>query len=483
MPPDETPQIRVESSNSVTAERATRKSSSDDLDKNDKSTLSAKDGGKRSNMHHGVLLGSISVFISILGAAVTFPFLQSQRDKLACDALCYGSMMSMRSGMSLIGTAIVGRASDRFGRKSALYVGVCASLLTVALNYRVASISDMWYAMIPSSLMNQNNTVLKALFADYNTERGGSEADRASSMGKLGMAVGVSFMLGPMLGSYLLKDYHEACLVSFVLIGISAIFLVFLPIPSLRKIDSEANLTGLVGDGAQSMTAWFRGLFKFIYLPAAQTPGARVLFVIRLCMGLAFHIFMTIWTVSLKSRFDFGPRDHAMFLGWIGLCYSVSQGFIAQRVIKAAGRHYTVLLLLCVVGLSVGRVMAMTVTSLETVYVIMAGVIIALGVMNTAMSSAVTRLADADQVGGLMGIVEAVENSAGLFGPTIGGILATHGTYYSLAVVVCLYSIVGIAVAFYFESHILNFRSKTRSVSRDIVDNDEGLSTERKKTQ
>ena len=48
MPPDETPQIRVESSNSVTAERATRKSSSDDLDKNDKSTLSAKDGGKRS---------------------------------------------------------------------------------------------------------------------------------------------------------------------------------------------------------------------------------------------------------------------------------------------------------------------------------------------------------------------------------------------------------------------------------------------------
>ena len=154
MPPDETPQIRVESSNSVTAERATRKSSSDDLDKNDRSTLSAKDGGKRSNMHHGVLLGSISVFISILGAAVTFPFLQSQRDKLACDALCYGSMMSMRSGMSLIGTAIVGRASDRFGRKSALYVGVCASLLTVALNYRVPSISDMWYAMIPSSLMN-----------------------------------------------------------------------------------------------------------------------------------------------------------------------------------------------------------------------------------------------------------------------------------------------------------------------------------------
>jgi hypothetical protein len=39
-------------------------------------------------------------------------------------------------------------------------------------------------------LLNQNYSVLKALFADYNTELGGTDADRATSMGRLGMAMG-----------------------------------------------------------------------------------------------------------------------------------------------------------------------------------------------------------------------------------------------------------------------------------------------------
>jgi hypothetical protein len=46
----------------------------------------------------------------------------------------------------------------------------------------------------------------------------------------------------------------------------------------------------------------------------------------------------------------------------------------------------------------INRVFAMLTTSIVTVYLVMAGVIVALGVMNTAMASACSRLADADQV-------------------------------------------------------------------------------------
>jgi hypothetical protein len=45
----------------------------------------------------------------------------------------------------------------------------------------------------------------------------------------------------------------------------------------------------------------------------------------RCLMALAFSIFMTVWTVSLKQRFSFGARDHAFFMGWVGLWYSLSQ--------------------------------------------------------------------------------------------------------------------------------------------------------------
>lgn len=61
--------------------------------------------------------------------------------------------------------------------------------------------------------------------------------------------------------------------------------------------------------------------------------------------------------------------------------------------------------------------------TLQIVYVVMAAVIVALGIMNTSISSACSTLADASQIGGLFGILEAVESLAGLVGPAIGGIL------------------------------------------------------------
>ena len=48
-------------------------------------------------------------------------------------------------------------------------------------------------------------------------------------MGKLGMAVGISFMLGPSIGAVLLSTYKEACIVAGVLTVVSAAIMLFLP--------------------------------------------------------------------------------------------------------------------------------------------------------------------------------------------------------------------------------------------------------------
>jgi MFS family permease len=152
-------------------------------------------------VNYGVLFGSLSVFVGFLGASVTFPFLQAQRDQLGCDALCYGTMQvrssilkarvpslisramfsssqSARSGLSMVGSVIVGRMSDKIGRSRVLFIGLTASVISYFINLKGDSIILMWLSMIPSSLLNQNFNVLKALFADYNVENGGTESDR-----------------------------------------------------------------------------------------------------------------------------------------------------------------------------------------------------------------------------------------------------------------------------------------------------------------
>jgi hypothetical protein len=254
-------------------------------------------------------------------------------------------------------------------------IGLIASLLSFAISINYNSIDGMRMAMIPSSLLNQNFNVLKALFADYNS--GGLESDRASALGRLGMAVGISFMIGPLIGTTFFSTYRQANLAALCFTLVAGVFLYLLPEPqNVKAIEVEKKGEKKVENN---------GILSFLNLPSAQTPGARLLFFMRCNMALAFNIFMTIWTVSLKKRFDFAPRDHAMFMGWVGLCYAISQGVLAKLFIKRSGEDPTFVLLMCVAGLSVGRVFAMLTTSIVTVYLVMAGVIVALGVMNTGI--------------------------------------------------------------------------------------------------
>lgn len=247
---------------------------------------------------------------------MTFPFLQAQRDSLACDALCYGTMQSARSGLTLVGSVFVGRLSDRLGRKRCLYIGLAASVLSFAISINFNSLDGMRMAMIPSSLLNQNFNVLKALFADYNT--GGLESERASALGRLGMAVGVSFMIGPVIGTTFLSNYRQANLAALCFTLVAGVFLYLLPEPKIKRTESQQSLENdLIESGKKAKEKG--GILSFLYLPAAQTPGARLLFSMRCGMALAFNIFMTIWTVSLKQRFNFTPRDHAFFMGWVSL--------------------------------------------------------------------------------------------------------------------------------------------------------------------
>ena len=61
---------------------------------------SAKNGAAKPPPHRGVLLLSIAIFTAVSASAVTFPFMQTRRDALGCDALCQGGQTSLRSGLA-----------------------------------------------------------------------------------------------------------------------------------------------------------------------------------------------------------------------------------------------------------------------------------------------------------------------------------------------------------------------------------------------
>jgi hypothetical protein len=391
--------------------------------------------------HRGVLLGSLMSFVSVTAFAIGIPFLQTRRDALGCDALCQGGQTSLRSALNLVGASLIGRASDQFGRLPMLWLGLASSLATFGITYSLDTLQGMWIAMIPSGLLDHRWNVAKALLTDYIVEQGGDDADRAGAVGKLGMAVGLSFMAGPMLGTLVVKTHQEALVLSMALTVGSGLFIAMLPMPAAQE---------------QHQTKPSSGLMDFVQMPVLRTRGAQLLMGVRFLMALAFHMFAPVWQVSLKSRFNFGPRDHAQFMGMVGFCYALSQGVVSKPLIKLSGKDPTKLILLCILALGGCRPFALWTTSVAVVYLLYVPMVIALGVMNTAITTACSCLADGDQLGGLFGVMESVESIAGMVGPTVGGLAAAYHADLPLAAVCSSYAVAFALVLLFFGAHVVH---------------------------
>lgn len=380
----------------------------------------------------GTIYGAASVALLTLSFSLTMPHMQGRRDELGCDSMCLGSMTSARSTLSLIGSAIIGRLSDStameaYGgaRKICLLVGSVATLLGLLVAANTFSLQGMWISMIPGALFQQNFNVLKALFSDYHdgvAEESSKKQDRAASVGLLGMAVGLSFMAGPLLGATILSTFDQATWVAMFATVISLLFIVRLP--QTKRIQQESTLTST----GTTKTTTSSGFWSMLNVPAARTPAAILFMTIRICMATSFHIFQTIWTASLKTRFDFGPKDHGLFMSFIGLLYALSQGIVAKFLLQKFGtktpRDRVRVVLACCVALGGGRYIAFETSSLVVVYACFAFIVTALGVVNTVLTADTSYLASSEEIGGVFGILAAVENAAGMLGPILGGLLA-----------------------------------------------------------
>lgn len=406
-------------------------------------------------------LGSVSVVLLVLSFSLTMPHLQSRRDSLGCDTMCYGSYTSARSLLSLVGSAIMGRFSDSSAnaRKICLMVGSVGSLVGMVIAGSTYSIEGMWLSMIPGALFQQNFSILKALLSDFST----SDSDRTSSVGMLGMAVGLAFMAGPLTGATLLKNYEQANGLGIVFCILSGVMITMLPTPTFIKPTSKS------GKNPAS------GVLSFFNVKAARSPAAVLFMAIRTCMAMAFHVYQTIWTVSLKERFSFGPADHGKFMSFIGLTYALSQGFVAKTLLQKLGGNSSNkarvrIVLSCCVALGLGRYFAFQTQSLTVVYFLFSAIVTSLGIINTILTADTSNIASSDEIGSLFGILGAVESGAGMVGPIMGGALAYLSPIMApLMAVVGLYSLVFLMVGYNYEALVLE-NSDAKGVAPNVAD-------------
>src|SRR5438552_1503460 len=135
------------------------------------------------------------VLVDLLGFSLVMPLLPpfAQRYNLSADQI--GLLFAAYPMCQLVAGPILGRLSDRYGRRPVLAVSQAGT----ALSFVILAFSRNYTMMLIGRMLDGasggNILVAQAYIADVTTPE-----NRSKGLGMIGAAFGVGFVLGPLLG-------------------------------------------------------------------------------------------------------------------------------------------------------------------------------------------------------------------------------------------------------------------------------------------
>lgn len=260
------------------------------------------------------------VLIDLLGFSIVMPLLAPYADEYGFQPWQIGLLFSAYPLCQLVAGPILGRLSDRYGRRPVLI----ASQAGTALSFLVLGLSSHFWVMLLARALDGasggNILVAQAYVADVTKPE-----ERSRGMGLIGMAFGLGFVLGPLLGGLLLNvplsvDWRLR-LPFLVAAGFStiALILVWTRLPESLQRGTSAR------EGARVLS--IRGLAD-----TARLPGVAPLILIGFLTVLAFASFEGTFSLFLRRRFGWDTASAAYAFAGLGFLSALVQGGLIRRL-------------------------------------------------------------------------------------------------------------------------------------------------------
>lgn len=152
-------------------------------------------------LHRIEVLVFVTVFLDLVGFGIVIPLLPFYVQSMGGSELTVGVLLGSFSFTQLLATPILGRFSDRYGRRPIILLSLAANALAMGL-FSLASYQRLLPLLFISRILagatSGNLSACQATLADVTPAEG-----RARAMGRLGAGIGLGLVLGPMIGGQL----------------------------------------------------------------------------------------------------------------------------------------------------------------------------------------------------------------------------------------------------------------------------------------
>jgi len=350
----------------------------------------------------------VTVFLDMIGFGIVIPLLPFYVQAMGGSAQTVGLILGSFSLTQLIATPILGRLSDRYGRRPVILLSLAGNslaMLVFALATDLTLLPLLFASRIFAGATAGNLSACQAAVADV-TEG----AERARGMGRVGAGVGLGMVLGPVVASLLIPLGAWAPPLGAALLAFGDLVGVFFLMPETHRRRGASPAPSKPA-GAAASDLW------------SVIRERRVLVVLVLYF-LAFLCLTNIQTalaLLAHERLGWGAVTVGRVFGLFGLVSLVVQGGLIGRMARGLGRANVLVL-----GAACAMGGLATIAAAGGAATLLAGVVaFAFGVGSTLplLASLASDYAGSERQGALLGIAQSAGGLARTVGPVWAGLL------------------------------------------------------------
>lgn len=342
----------------------------------------------------------LTVFIDLVGFGIVIPILPLYADHFQASPLTIGWLTGIYSGMQIIFTPILGKLSDRFGRRPVLFISIAGTAIGFALMGLAESLTLLFAGRILAGITGGNISIPQAYIADVTAPE-----KRSRAMGLIGAAFGLGFTFGPLIGGVMSRiSYSTPFFFAAGLAVINAALVYWILPESLSK---EQRAQAHKGARIAEVFAHGRGVMFGIVV-------ATYFFLI-----VGFSIMTTLYALFTERRFGYDAQANGYLFGFVGIVSVIVQGGLIGRLIKIFGEVALARAGMILTALSLALLPACS--NLTTLLLISAGLSCGSGFASPPLSGLASQMIERSWQGRALGVMQAAGSTARLVGPLLGG--------------------------------------------------------------
>ena len=353
-------------------------------------------------------LGIIALIavVNALGYGIIIPILYSYTIRFGLSDVQNGLLFSLFSLCQFIATPVIGKLSDKLGRKPLLIISLAGTALSFLLMAVTKSAVLLFVARALDGITAGNIPVASAVISDTTEPK-----DRAKGFGLIGAAFGFGFVFGPAISALTVGINPSLPFFIAATISLIAVLLTAIALPETHKQRGKIP-------SAES--------FHFGRLiTAIADPRVGLTLLISLLYSFSFAMFTFSFQPFATKSLQMTPVQISITFTGLGLIGLVAQGFLIPRLVKKFGDVRTLVASLFLVVLSYVGLANVQAISAYIVFTLFYGLVGA--PVGPLLQALLSKEVDGSSQGSILGLNASYVSIGTIFGPIIGGILVASG--------------------------------------------------------